>query len=91
MQKTRKVWRAANSPDVLLERLRVLHDQLRDTQANSTKSKRLRAKIRALAKAYGTLVDRKQGIERLDRESSKPRMAKVAIQPAAKRRKLKAS
>ena len=58
---------ASDSPqDVLLERMRKLHDRQDDKPPHSAEYKRLSEEIRELSKAYGTLADAMQGIERPD-------------------------
>ena len=50
--------------ELLLERMRQLHDQLDDKRPHSVEYKRLSDEIRELSKAYGKLTDARQGIDR---------------------------
>jgi hypothetical protein len=52
--------------EMLLERMRQLHDQLDDKQIHSVECRRVSAEIRDLSKAYGKLTDARQGIGRPD-------------------------
>jgi len=51
--------------EMLLERMRQLHDQL-DDKIHSVEYRRISAEIRDLSKAYGKLTDARQGIGRPD-------------------------
>ena len=55
--------------EMLLERMRQLHDRRHGKDAHSAEYKRLSDEIRELSKAYGKLSDARQGIGRPDPRS----------------------